>query len=53
MCVLEQVLEGHQVVALAAVGVHVAVDGDVADAEHGESLLDVQAGVELVSPETG
>ena len=49
--VLEQIFERHEVVALAAVGVHIVIDGDVADAEHGEAFLDVQARVELISTE--
>ena len=49
--VLEQILERHEVVALAAVGIHIVIDGDVADAEHGESFLDVESRVELISTE--
>ena len=49
--VLEQILERHKVVALAAVGIHIVIDGDVADAEHGESFLDVESRVELISTE--
>jgi len=49
--VLEQILERHEVVALAAVGVHIVIDGDVADAEHGEAFLDVESRVELISTE--
>jgi len=49
--VLEQILERHEVVALAAVGIHIVIDGDVADAEHGESFLDVEPRVELISTE--
>ena len=51
--VLKQVLEGHQLRALTPVGVHIVVDGDVADAEHGEPLLDVKPRVELVTPQPG
>ena len=47
--VLEQIFERHEVVALAAVGVHIVIDGDVADAEHGETFLDVESCVELIS----
>ena len=36
---VEQIFEGHQLVALAAVRVYIVVDGDVADTEHGEALL--------------
>src|SRR5699024_10146431 len=50
--VLEQVFEGHQVVALGVFRVHFVVDGDVADAELREPLLDVQPCVQLVSPQT-
>ena len=49
--VLEQILERHEVVALAAVGIHIVIDGDVADAEHGESFLDVESCVKLISTE--
>ena len=49
--VLEQIFERHEVIALAAVGVHIVIDGDVADAEHGESFLDVESRVELISTE--
>ena len=46
---VEQIFERHEVVALAAVGVHIVIDGDVADAEHGETFLDVESCVELIS----
>ena len=49
---VEQVFEGHQVVALGVFRVHIVVDGDVADAELREPLLDVQPCVQLVSPQT-
>ncbi len=49
---VKQVLEGHQVRALAVFRVHIVVDGDVADAELREPLLDVQPRVQLVSPQT-
>lgn len=48
---VEQIFERHEVVALAAVGVHIVIDGDAADAEHGESFLDVESSVELISTE--
>ena len=47
----KQIFERHEVIALAAVGVHIVIDGDVADAEHGESFLDVESSVELISTE--
>ena len=50
---VEQVLEGHQLCALAPVGIHIVVDGDVTDAEHGEAFLDVQPRVELVASQPG
>ena len=50
--VLEQIFERHEVVALAAVGIHIVIDGDIADAEHGEAFLNVQAGVKLISTES-
>ena len=46
---VEQVFEGHQVVALGVFRVHIVVDGDVADAELREPLLDVEAGVQLIT----
>lgn len=46
---VKQIFERHEVIALAAVGVHIVIDGDVADAEHGESFLDVESCVELIS----
>ena len=49
--VLEQIFERHEVVALAAVSVHIVIDGDVADAEHGEAFLDVEFRVKLISAE--
>lgn len=48
---VEQIFERHEVIALAAVGVHIVIDGDVADAEHGEAFLDVEFCVELISTE--
>ena len=50
---IKQVLEGHQLRALAPIGVHIVVDGDVADAEHGKPLLDVKPRVELVASQPG
>ena len=47
----KQIFERHEVIALAAVGVHIVIDGDVADAEHGEAFLDVESCVELISTE--
>ena len=49
--VIEQLLERHEVIARAAVGVHIVIDGNVTDAEHGEAFLDVKAGMELISAE--
>ena len=48
---VKQILERHEVIALAAVGVHIVIDGDVADAEHGKAFLNVQAGMKLISTE--
>ena len=50
---VKQVFEGHQVVALGVFRVHIVVDGDIADAELREPLLNVEAGVQLVAPQTG
>ena len=49
--VLKQIFERHEVIALATVGVHIVIDGNVADSEHGEAFLDVQASVKLISAE--
>ena len=49
--VIEQVFERHEVIALAAVSVHIVIDGDVADAEHGEAFFNVEAGMKLISAE--
>ena len=38
---------------IANVGVHVVIDSDVADTEHGEAFLNVQLGVEFVSAQSG
>ena len=48
---VKQILERHEVIALAAVGVHIVIDGNVADAEHGEAFLDVESRVKLISTE--
>ena len=50
--VLEQIFERHEVIALATVSVYIVIDGDIADAEHGEAFLNVQAGVKLISTES-
>lgn len=50
---LEQILKRHQLVALAAVGIHIIVDGNVADAEHWKPFLDIQPGMELVTTQPG
>ena len=50
---VEQVLEGHQFIALTAVGVHIVVDGDVADTKHREPFFDVKTGMQLVPPKAG
>ena len=50
---VEQIFERHEVVALAAVSVHIVIDGDVANAEHGEALFNVEAGMKLVTTKSG
>ena len=50
---VEQIFEGHQVVALGVFRVHIVVDGDIADAELREPLLDIEAGVQLVTAQSG
>ena len=49
--VLEQIFERHEIIALTAVGIHIVIDGDEADAEHGEAFLNVESRVELISTE--
>ena len=51
--VLKEVLEGHQLAALGVLCVHAVIDGDVADTELGEALLDVQSSVQLVAAQAG
>mgnify|MGYP004421111083 CR=1 FL=1 len=51
--VLEQIFERHEVVALVAVGIHIVIDGDIADAEHGEAFLNVETGMKLVTSQSG
>ena len=50
--VLERVPYGDAVIN-AVDRVHAVVDGDIADAELREPLLNVEAGVQLVAPQTG
>ena len=48
---VEQIFERHEIIALTAVGIHIVIDGDEADAEHGEAFLNVESRVELISTE--
>ena len=47
--VLEQIFERHEIIALCVFRVHIVVDRNVPDAEHGEALLNIETGVKLVS----
>ena len=49
---VEQVLKGHQVVALGILRVHVVIDGDVAHPKLWEPFLDVETGMQLVAAQT-
>lgn len=53
MPLVEQILEGHQFVAVFILGVHIVVDSDVAHIVGGKDLLDIKAGVKLVSAKAG
>ena len=45
---VEQILERHEIVALCIFCVHIVVDGNVPNTEHGEAFLNVETGVKLV-----
>ena len=47
--VLEQIFERHEIIALCVFRVHIVVDCNVPNAEHGEALLNIETGVKLVS----
>ena len=47
--VLEQIFERHEIIALCVFRVHIVVDRNVPDAEHGEALLNIETGMKLVS----
>ena len=47
--VLEQIFERHEIIALCVFRVHIVVDRNVPDAEHGEALFNVETGMKLVS----
>lgn len=53
MPLVEQILEGHQFVAVFILGVHIVIDSDVAHIVGGEDLLNIKAGVKLVSAKAG
>ena len=46
---VEQIFERHEIIALRIFCVHIVVDRNVPDAEHGEALFNVETGVKLVS----
>ena len=47
--VLEQIFERHEIIALCVFRVHIVIDGNVPDAEHGEALLNIETGMKLIS----
>ena len=47
--VLEQIFERHEIIALCVFRIHIVVDRNVPDAEHGETFFDIETGVKLVS----
>ena len=46
---VEQIFERHEIIALCVFRVHIVVDRNVPDAEHGEALLNIETSVKLVS----
>ena len=46
---VEQIFERHEIIALCVFRVHIVVDRNVPDAEHGEALLNIETGMKLVS----
>ena len=46
---VEQIFERHEIIALCVFRVHIVVDRNVPDAEHGEALFNVETGVKLIS----
>ena len=47
--VLEQIFERHEIIAFCVFRVHIVVDGNIPDAEHGEALLNIETGMKLIS----
>ena len=47
--VLEQIFERHEIIVLCIFRIHIVVDRNVPDAEHGEALLNIETSVKLVS----
>ena len=46
---VEQIFERHEIIALCVFRVHIVVDRNVPDAEHGEALLNIETGMKLIS----
>ena len=46
---VEQIFERHEIIALCVFRIHIVVDRNVPDAEHGEALFNVETGMKLVS----
>ncbi len=46
---VEQIFERHEIIALCIFRIHIVIDCNVPNAEHGEALLNIETGVKLVS----
>lgn len=46
--VLEQIFERHEIIALCIFRIHIVIDCNVPNAEHGEALFNVETGMKLV-----
>ena len=47
--VLEQIFERHEIIALCIFRIHIVIDCNVPNAEHGEALLNIETGMKLIS----
>lgn len=47
--VLEQIFERHEIIALCIFRIHIVVDCNVPNAEHGEAFLNIETGMKLIS----
>ena len=46
---VEQVFERHEIIALCIFRIHIVIDCNVPNAEHGEALLNIETGMKLIS----